>query len=115
MFIYSFQSQEVLQEAMDRGIAFVDYEKTNYYYQLQKGVDLSHAYLWMAEKLSRETGIWQQDVYGIWDGATVNENGDMIFDDGKKVPLLPFWGWYLVDGENRRPGMEYCFDGGSKR
>lgn len=82
---------------------------------MQRGVDLSHAYLWMAEKLSEKTGIWQQDMYGILERANVNENGNITFEDSEKIPLLPFWGWYLVNGENKKPGMDYCFDSGDER
>ena len=54
MIIYTFQTKSVLDEAINKGIALVDFAKTNLYRNMERGADMSHAYLWMAKELSKK-------------------------------------------------------------
>ena len=106
MIIYTFQTKSVLDEAINKGIALVDFAKTNLYRNMERGADMSHAYLWMAKELSKKTGIWLHNVYRTQGKLYREKFGDLAFEDNS-MPLFPFWGWYLVDGKNQRPGQEY--------
>ena len=52
-----------------------------------------------------------KDIYGEGLDIPVDKDGDYIDEEGQKLPILPFWGWYLTDGKNQKPDPEmYCFD-----
>ena len=107
MIVYTFQTEDVLDETYSKGFALVDFAKTNLYRNMERGADISHAYLWMAKELSQRTGIWLQNVYSRPDNLYLEKFGSLVFEDNS-MPLFPFWGWYLVDGKNQRPGQEYA-------
>lgn len=93
MKIYSFQNEEVIRELdklEDDGMLFVDFQKTNLYKNndQEETERMFLAYKFMADKLGEKTGICPE----------IN---------GQKVPPLPWWGWYLVDGKNQKPSKDY--------
>ena len=118
MIIYTFQPQSLIDEINLHGHAFVEFTKTNLYLQTQipgKNMEAYHeAYLWMGRKLSEKTGVWMKDIYGDDMDLPKDEDGDYIDGLGRKMPLLPFWGWYITDGKNQKPDRSYSFDGGGE-
>ena len=118
MRIYTFQPQVVVDQANDHGLVAVEFIETNLYRQIQaKGEGVSRindAYMWMARKLGEKTGIWLKDLYGANLDIARNEDGDYIDEEGRKLPVLPFWGWYITDGRNEKPDNSYRFDLGDK-
>ena len=118
MIIYTYQPQSLIDEINLHGHAFVEFTKTNLYLQTQipgKNMEAYYeAYLWMGMKLSEKTGVWMKGVYGDALDMPKDKEGDYIDDLGRKMPLLPFWGWYITDGKNQKPDRSYCFDGGGE-
>ena len=114
MKIYTYQSQELIDFVNDNGFAPVIFEKTNIFKQTQAGIGSPfhhEAYMWMARKLAQKTGIWMKSVYGTGLDLPKDGDGDYIDEEGQKLPVLPFWGWYLTDGKNEKPDPRiYCFD-----
>ena len=114
MKIYTYQPQELIDYVNAHGFAPVIFEKTNLYKQTQAGTGspIHHdAYMWMARKLGEKTGIWMKSIYGNDLDLPKDSDGDYVDEEGQKLPLLPFWGWYLTDGKNQKPDPEmYCFD-----
>lgn len=52
-----------------------------------------------------------KSVYGTGLDFPKDADGDYIDEEGQKLPVLPFWGWYLTDGKNEKPDPRiYCFD-----
>ena len=116
--IYTYQPQSLIDEINSHGHAFVEFTKTNLYRQTKipgKNMEAYHeAYVWMGRKLSEKTGVWMKDVFGDDLDLPKDEDGDYIDDLGRKMPLLPFWGWYITDGKNQKPDKSYCVDGGGE-
>ena len=116
MTIYTYQPKDLIDEINSRGHIFVDYTKTNLFRQYQipgKNMETYHeAYIWMARKLSEKTGVWMKGIYGDDLDIPKDSDGDYIDEDGQKLPVLPFWGWYITDGKKQRPDSSYCFDRG---
>ena len=116
MTIYTYQPKGLIDEINSRGHIFVDYTKTNLFRQSQipgKNMETYHeAYMWMARKLSEKTGVWMKGIYGDDLDLPKDSDGDYIDEDGQKLPVLPFWGWYITDGKKQRPDSSYCFDRG---
>ena len=105
MTLYTFQPQGVIDRINASGIVFKEFLKTNLYkHQREDGAPIHwEAYQWMARKLSEKTGIWLKDVYGEIPDAPTDADGDYIDEDGQKLPVLPFWCWYITDGKNQKP------------
>lgn len=115
MKIYTFQPQELVDSINRDGAAMVQFEKTNLYRNTQeseKGEQYNRAYLWMGRKLGEKTGIWMKDIYGPDLDVPKDADGDYVDDEGQKMPVFPFWGWYLTAGENNPPDESYRFDVG---
>lgn len=114
MTIYTYQPQSLIDKINEQGYALVDFAETNLYKQTQDehGQQYHEAYIWMARKLGEKTGIWMKHLYGDDLDAERDADGDYIDEDGQKIPVLPFWGWYITDGENSKPDETYCFDQG---
>ena len=95
MIIFSFQPQCLTEQISKQGFVTVDIEKTNFMKQNQRITTdyITDINLWMARKLSEKTGIWMPGK---------NEN---------KLPVLPFWGWYLTDGKNQKPDPDFYYIG----
>ena len=113
MIIYSYQSENLVDKIKADGIATVEFTETNLYRHTQNGRNgqLFEAYMWMARKLSKKTGVWLKAVYGEGVETPTDDDGDYIDEEGRKLPILPFWGWYLTGGKNRKPDSKrYCFD-----
>lgn len=114
MTIYTYQPQSLIDLINARGFVVVEFTETNLYKQTQAGTGspLHHdAYMWMARKLGEKTGLWMRKVYGDGLDLPKDADGDYIDEEGQKLPILPFWGWYLTDGKNQKPDPEmYCFD-----
>ena len=114
MTIYTYQPQDLIDLINTHGFAPVEFTKTNLHKQTQAGTGSPQhhdAYMWMARKLSEKTGLWMKSVYGDDLDLPKDADGDYIDEEGQKLPLLPFWGWYLTDGKNQKPDPEmYCFD-----
>ena len=106
MRVYTFQTKELLNAFEDRNYLFVELAQTNCY---KHGNHFYDAYLWMGRKLAEKTGLWLTDVFDIPDVAR-DEDGKGIDEEGERLPLLPFWGWYMVDGECKKPDEEYMFN-----
>lgn len=107
MRIYTFQPRDVLEEVLRDGRSYVDLKKTNLLHKMRMGADLTGPYFWMANKLSEKTGIWYNDVHSGTDD-TYRELFGEVFETGN-MPLLPYWGWYIVNGKNEKPGSDYDF------
>lgn len=118
MTIYTFQPQELIDQINAHGHVFVEFSKTNLYRQSQlpgKNMEAYHeAYMWMARKLSEKTGVWMKGVYGDDLDLPKDSDGDYIDEEGRKLPVIPFWGWYITDGKNEKPDESYCFDRGEE-
>lgn len=114
MTIYTYQPKDLVDIIYENGFVVVDFAQTNLYKHTQAGTGspLYHdAYMWMARKLGEKTGWWMRRVYGDDLDIPKDEDGDYIDKEGRKLPILPFWGWYLTDGKNQRPDPKiYCFD-----
>jgi len=117
MKIYTFQPKSLINEIEQSGAVFVDFKKTNLYKHITEGNPfVFDAYQWMATKLAEKTGIWIRELWGDKVNYPKDKDGDYIDEKGKKVPPLPFWGWYLTDGKNDPPDpLNYAFDGGENR
>ena len=92
MRLYSFQDQQAvdaINELGDNTVLFTDFSKSHLY---NNGGDnqkiLFEAYRWMAEKLANKTDIYMDTDYG-------------------KIPPLPWWAWYKVDGKCEEPTADY--------
>ena len=112
MTLYTFQPQSVIDSINSDGVVFTDFIRTNLYKHQKDNGDPVHweAYQWMARKLSEKTGIWLRDVYGEIPDAPTDADGDYIDENGQKLPVLPFWCWYITDGKNQKPDRSYSFD-----
>lgn len=112
MIIYTYQPQSLIDNIYANDFAFVIYEETNLFKQSNGKVNqYQNAYMWMARKLGEKTGIWMKDLYGNNINLPKDADGDYVDEEGQKLPVLPFWGWYLTDGKNQKPDPEmYCFD-----
>ena len=115
--IYTYQPKNLIDKLMADGIVAVEFSQTNLYKNMQMcpnpaGVHvLEEAYLWMGRKLGEKTGIWFKAIYGNNIDCPRDADGDYINDDGEKLPVLPFWGWYITNSKNEKPDPEmYCFD-----
>ena len=101
MTIYTYQPKDLIDEINSRGHIFVDYTKTNLFRQSQiPGKNMEtyrEAYIWMARKLSEKTGVWMKGIYGDGLDLPKDSDGDYIDEDGQKLPVLPFWGWYITE------------------
>ena len=92
MRLYSFQDQQAVDAINalgDKTMMFSDYSKSHLY--SNKGVNqemIFEAYRWMAEKLAQKTNIYMDTEHG-------------------KIPPLPWWAWYKVDGKCEEPSNEY--------
>jgi len=112
MTLYTFQPQSLIDRIDSEGIVVAEMDKTN----LQKHMDIGgnpatvEAYLWMARKLSEKTGLWFKDAYGEYPDIPTDADGDYIDEDGRKLPVLPFWCWYMTDGKKQKPDRAYSFD-----
>ena len=117
MIIYSFQPQSLIEKVQKQGCVLVELPETNIYKQLQAGghKQAYDAYYWMARKLGQKTGLWLRSFYGDDLEIPKDADGDYIDDHGDKLPLLPFWGWYLTDGKNNLPDSSYAFDNGGNQ
>ena len=117
MIIYTFQPQSLIDKVMENGFVAVDLPETNVYKQIQSGGNqqVYDAYFWMARKLSQKTGLWMKSVYGDNLDIPKDADGDYIDGNGEKLPLFPFWGWYLIGGKNTPPDSSYAFDSGNQR
>lgn len=117
MIIYTYQPQELIDKVNKRGFIYVDFAKTNLYRQSQlpgRNMEAYHeAYMWMARKLAEKTGIWMKTVYGSDLDIQKDADGDYIDEEGQKLPIFPFWGWYITDGKKENPDESYCFDRGA--
>ena len=114
MIIYTYQPQDLIDLVQEKRVAAVEFVKTNLYKNTQNETgsqQLHNAYMWMARKLGEKTGWWMREIYGDTLDIPKDAEGDYIDEKGRKLPVLPFWGWYLTDGKNQKPdpGM-YCFD-----
>lgn len=105
MIIYTYQPQELIDKVNKRGFIYVDFAKTNLYRQSQlpgRNMEAYHeAYMWMARKLAEKTGIWMKTVYGSNLDIQKDADGDYIDEEGQKLPIFPFWGWYITDGKRK--------------
>ena len=117
MTIYTFQPQSLVEAVNEKGFVIVEIDKTNIYRQLQAGGNQQayDAYYWMAGKLAQKTGLWLKSFYGDGLDAPKDADGDYLDDNGEKIPVLPFWGWYMTDGKCCRPDSGYAFDTGDER
>ena len=92
MRLYSFQDQQAvdaINSLGDNTMMFSDYSKSHLYNN--GGVNqnmIFEAYRWMAEKLAQKTDIYMDTEHG-------------------KIPPLPWWAWYKVDGKCEEPSEEY--------
>ncbi|MBQ9301668.1 DUF3841 domain-containing protein [Butyrivibrio sp.] len=92
MRLYSFQDQQAVDAINALGddtMMFSDYSKSHLYNN--GGVNqeiIFEAYRWMAEKLAQKTDIYMDTEHG-------------------KIPPLPWWAWYKVDGKCEEPFDEY--------
>ncbi len=101
MKIYSFQNKDIVDELEkkdEKGLIGVDFKKTHLYRNksfMEDAFDTYfEAYKWMAEKLAEQTNCYLELPQG-------------------KIPPLPFWGWYKVDGKEEKPSKEYDMNGWS--
>ena len=117
MRIYSFQPQSLIDKIQLDGFVIVEFTETNIYKQLEAGgsKQVYDAYYWMAKKLSQKTGLWLKSIIGDELDIPKDSDGDYIDEQGDKLPILPFWGWYLTDGKNEAPDPSYAFDNGNNQ
>ena len=112
MTLYTFQPQELIDHINSDGAVLTEMVKTNLYkHRPENGVPIyMEAYQWMGRKLSEKTGLWLKDIYGEDLDAPTDSDGDYIDEHGQKLPVLPFWCWYITDGKNQEPDRSYSFD-----
>ncbi|MBO6241960.1 MAG: DUF3841 domain-containing protein [Butyrivibrio sp.] len=92
MRLYSFQDQQAVDaiNALDDDTyMFTDFSKSHLYRSVRDQQTLFEAYRWMAEKLAQKTDIYIE----------TEQHG--------KIPPLPWWAWYKVDGKCEEPSTEY--------
>lgn len=106
MILYTFQPKELVDLVYQRGCIFVNFTKTNCYKQ---GSHFYHAYVWMGRKLAEKTNLWLTDVYDFPE-IPRDDEGKGIDENGERLPLLPFWGWYMIEGECRKPDNDYMLN-----
>ncbi len=91
MRLYSFQDQQAvdaINKLKDDDCLFADLSKSHLFKISQDNKMMFEAYRWMGEKLAQKTGGY-------------------IDTDCGKLPPLPWWAWYKVDGKNEEPSSEY--------
>ncbi len=92
MILYSFQDEravKAIEELSDDEYLFSDFGKSHLHLNGDPNKEIMfEAYRWMAEKLAAKTDIYMDSKVG-------------------KVPPMPWWAWYKVDGENRDPDPDY--------
>ena len=92
MRLYSFQDQQAVDAINalgDNTVLFTDFSKSHLYNNGGANQKIIfEAYRWMAEKLANKTDIYMDTDYG-------------------KIPPLPWWAWYKVDGRCEEPSADY--------
>ncbi len=92
MRLYSFQDQQAvdtINALSDDAMMFSDYSKSHLYNNGGANQEIAfEAYRWMAEKLAQKTDIYIDTEHG-------------------KIPPLPWWAWYKVDGKCEEPSDDY--------